>query len=87
MTNYRKGTIYVGVTSDLKKRVWQHKNNAVDSFTARYGLKTLVYYEVTENMESAIQREKRLKHWNRSWKLNLIDSFNPSWRDLYIDLF
>ena len=79
----RNGTLYIGVTSDLVKRVWQHKNNMVEGFTKRYGVHQLVWYELHDNMESAIEREKRLKNWKRAWKLNLIESANPDWQDLY----
>jgi len=79
----RNGTLYIGVTSDLVKRIWEHKNNMVEGFTKRYGVHQLVWYEVHEGMESAIEREKRLKEWKRKWKLELIESTNPSWQDLY----
>ena len=77
------GTLYVGVTSDLVKRVWEHKNNFVEGFTKRYGIHNLVWYELHENMESAIQREKRLKGWRREWKVHLIERTNSQWKDLY----
>lgn len=77
------GTFYVGVTSDLVKRVWQHKNEVVESFTKKYGVKTLVYYEVFADAENAIRREKRLKKWSRESKLQAIEEMNPEWRDLY----
>jgi len=73
----------MGVASDLVKRIWEHKNNMVEGFTKRYGVHQLVWYEVHEGMESAIEREKRLKEWKRKWKLELIESTNPSWQDLY----
>jgi len=79
----RNGTLYIGVTSDLVKRIWEHKNNMVEGFTKRYGVHQLVWYEVHEGMESAIKREKRLKEWKRKWKLELIESTNPSRQDLY----
>jgi len=79
----RNGTLYIGVTSDLVKRVWQHKNNMVEGFTKRYGVHQLVWYELHDNMESAIEREKRLKNWKRAWKLKLIEGVNPDWEDLY----
>jgi putative endonuclease len=79
----RNGTLYTGVTSDLAKRVWEHKNNIVAGFTKRYNLHHLVWYELHESMESAILREKRLKDWKRSWKLKLIERTNPDWQDLY----
>ena len=83
LASKRNGTLYVGVTSDLVKRVWEHNNNVVEGFTKRYGVHLLVWYELHENMDSAIQREKRLKEWKRQWKLELIESANPNWLDLY----
>lgn len=83
LASKRNGTLYIGVTSDLVKRVWEHKNDEVGGFTQRYSVHQLVWYEVHENMESAILREKRLKDWKRSWKLKLIESMNPDWHDLY----
>jgi putative endonuclease len=83
LANKRNGTLYIGVTSNLVKRVWDHKNNAVEGFTRRYGLHLLVWYEIHENMESAIKREKTLKSWKRIWKLELIEAGNPDWKDLY----
>jgi putative endonuclease len=80
------GTLYIGVTSNLVKRVWEHKENLVAGFTKRYGVKNLVWYEVHEEMEAAIVREKRLKKWNRAWKIKLIQKTNPRWRDLYADI-
>ena len=77
------GTLYIGVTSDLIKRVWEHKNSMVDGFTKRYKVHRLVWYELHETMESAIEREKRLKKWKRAWKLRLIQSMNPNWQELY----
>ena len=79
----RNGTLYVGVTSNLVKRVWEHKNHVVDGFTKRYQVDRLVWYEVHETMGSAIQREKAIKEWQRAWKLRLIEEFNPDWADLY----
>ena len=83
MANKPNGTLYIGVTSDLVQRVWQHKSDLVPGFTKRYGAHTLVWYEGHETMESAITREKRLKEWKRAWKVELIEQGNPSWRDLY----
>ena len=83
MTNKRNGTLYIGVTSDLIKRVWEHKNSLAGGFTKRYGLHHLIWYELHETMESAILREKRLKNWKRDWKLKLVEETNPDWRDLY----
>ena len=71
------------MTSDLVKRIWQHKNNMVEGFTKRYGVHQLVWYELHENMQSAVEREKRMKEWKRKWKLELIESINPNWQDLY----
>lgn len=82
MTNRRHGTLYVGVTSDLRKRVYEHKNEIVKGFTSKYHLHKLVYYEVHDSAESAILREKRLKKWKREWKIQLIEKRNPEWRDL-----
>jgi len=86
MASRRNGTLYVGVTSDLIKRVWEHKNNIVEGFTKRYGIHVLVWYELHPTMESAIQREKALKEWKRAWKLELIEKVNPQWQDLYSNL-
>ncbi len=79
----KNGTFYVGVTSDLVKRVWQHKNEVVESFTKKYGVKILVYYEIFADAENAIRREKRLKKWPRVSKLRAIEEMNPEWNDLY----
>ena len=79
----RNGTLYVGVTSDLTKRVWEHKNDLVPGFTKRYGVHDLVWYELHDSMESAIAREKTIKEWKRRWKLELIERENPEWKDLY----
>ena len=83
LTNKRNGTLYVGVTSDLVKRVWEHKNEIVDGFTKRQDVHQLVWYEIHESMESAFRREKRLKHWKRVWKPELIEGGNPNWHDLF----
>jgi putative endonuclease len=83
LARQRNGTLYVGVTSNLVKRMWEHKNNLVDGFTKRYGVHLLVWFELHENMESAIVREKRIKEWKRQWKLELIEKMNPKWEDLY----
>lgn len=77
------GTLYVGVTSNLPKRVWDHKEGTVKGFTQRYGVKMLVYYEVHDRAEYAITREKQIKKWERKWKIELIESRNPQWKDLY----
>jgi len=83
LSSKRNGTLYIGVTSDLVKRIWEHKNDMVEGFTKRYGVHTLVWYEMHETMESAITREKRLKAWKRAWKIELIEEKNPEWKDLY----
>jgi len=80
------GTLYVGVTNDLVRRVSEHREGLVKGFTKQYGVKTLVYYEQHETIPLAIQREKNIKHWSREWKIDLILSLNPSWRDLYSDI-
>ena len=87
MASKRNGTLYIGVTSNLPARVWQHKNDVVeDGFTQRYGVHKLVYYELHGDMESAIFREKQMKKWNRKWKLALIEKDNAEWRDLHDDI-
>ena len=83
MTNKKDGTLYVGVTSDLIKRVYEHKNGLCDGFTKKYGLKTLVYYEMCEEITAAIAREKQLKAGSRKRKVDLIESMNSNWLDLY----
>jgi putative endonuclease len=83
MTNQPYGTLYIGITGDLIKRIYQHKNDLVEGFTKKHGLHTLVYYEICEDVNQAILREKRLKKWNREWKLNLVKRKNPAWEDLY----
>ena len=83
LASKKNGTLYIGVTSDLMKRVWEHKNDLVEGFTKDYGVHRLVYFEMLEDMESAIQREKQLKKWNRDWKIELIEKDNPEWTDLY----
>jgi putative endonuclease len=86
LTDIPKGTLYIGVTSNLVQRVWQHKNDLVEGFTKRYGLHRLVRFEGHETMESAIAREKTLKKWNRAWKIELIEKTNPKWTDLYDEI-
>ena len=86
LSSKRNGTLYVGVTSDLVKRIWQHKNNLVEGFTKRYAVHSLVWYEMCATMETAIARDKAIKEWKRAWKIRLIENFNPNWRDLYEDL-
>ena len=86
LASKRNGTLYVGVTSDLIKRIWEHKNNVVEGFTKKHNIHKLVWFEVHEEIISAIAREKSIKKWNRKWKLELIEKQNPEWRDLYNDL-
>ena len=86
LASQRNGTLYIGVTSDLIKRIWEHKNKVVKGFTEKYGVAQLVYYEVHVTAEAAIRREKRLKFWQRQWKLELIDKHNPEWKDLYEEI-
>ncbi|NRA29094.1 MAG: GIY-YIG nuclease family protein [Parvularculaceae bacterium] len=83
MTNKRCGTLYIGVTSDLPGRVWQHREGVSEGFTKKYGLKALVWHEAHPTMESAISREKQLKDWRRDWKIDLVNAFNPHWDDLW----
>ena len=83
LASKRNGTLYIGVTSGLKKRVYEHKNDMVEGFTKKYRVHMLVYYETTSDVESAIRREKQLKKWRRKWKIELIEKMNPEWRDLY----
>jgi putative endonuclease len=86
MTSGRNGTLYVGVTNDLARRVHEHRKGAIKGFTSRYGVRMLVHYETYEDVRFAIQREKNLKKWPRAWKIALIERANPDWRDLYDDL-
>ncbi|MDQ5877769.1 MAG: putative endonuclease [Pseudomonadota bacterium] len=82
LASKRNGTLYVGVTSNLAQRIWQHKNDQVEGFTQKYKVHTLVWFEAHETMESAIAREKSIKEWQRTWKLELIEAANPNWQDL-----
>ena len=86
LASKRNGTLYVGVTSNLIQRIWQHREGAVPGFTRDYGVKLLVWFEQFGTMELAIQREKRIKKWNRAWKLALIEGVNPDWEDLAVEL-
>jgi putative endonuclease len=86
LASQRNGTLYIGVTSDLAQRIWQHKNDVFGGFTKKYGVHLLVYFEQHDDMENAIIREKRLKKWNREWKIRLIEEKNPDWNDLYDSL-
>jgi putative endonuclease len=85
LASRRNGTLYTGVTSNLQARIYQHRNGLVRGFTREYGVKLLVWYELHDRMEGAILREKRIKKWNRAWKLELIEAGNPDWRDLAED--
>jgi putative endonuclease len=86
LSSGRRGTLYIGVTNDLARRVYEHKSDAIPGFTQKYGVKDLVWYEVHQSIEGAIQREKSLKRWYRDWKIDLVETENPDWRDLYQDL-
>ncbi len=86
MTNQRNGTLYIGVMNDLARRVWEHKNGVTKGFVARYRLHRLVWYAYFDGIEDAILYEKRMKEWNRAWKLKTIEEHNPTWRDLYSDI-
>ena len=86
LASKQNGTLYVGVTSDIVKRIWEHKNDFVDGFTKAHVVHVLVYYELHATMESAINREKNIKAWKRAWKIELIEKDNLKWRDLYHDL-
>jgi len=86
MASDYRGTLYVGVTGDLIRRTWEHRESVVLGFTTRYGVKRLVWYEVHDCIEAAILREKRIKRWLRTWKIHLIEKENPTWRDLYLEV-
>ena len=86
LTNKRNGTLYTGVTSNLNKRVWEHKNHLVEGFSKRCATDMLVYFEIHEDMLVAITREKQIKRWKREWKIRLIEAVNPYWRDLYSEI-
>lgn len=83
LTNRKNGVLYIGVTSNLIKRIWQHKKKFIKSFSQKYNLDKLVYFEVLEDEINAIKREKQLKNWHRDWKIKLIEKDNPDWDDLY----
>ena len=85
LTNKTNRVLYIGVTNNLERRIFEHKNKLVEGFTKKYNLSKLIYYEATNDIDSALEREKQLKNWHRDWKLNLINSFNPDWRDLSKD--
>ncbi len=84
LASERNGTLYIGVTNDIVRRVHEHKNNLVDGFTSKYSVHRLVYYERFDNVELAIEREKQMKKWKRKWKLELIEKVNPDWNDFYL---
>ena len=86
MSNHPNGTLYIGVTNNLARRVWEHKNKVIKGFTSKYGLDRLVYYEIYEDEITAIAREKTLKDWKREWKFALIEKNNPGWEDLYDEI-
>ncbi|MCD6459176.1 GIY-YIG nuclease family protein [bacterium] len=86
LASKKNGTLYIGVTNDLLRRIYEHKQGSVSSFTKKYGIKKLVYYENTTDVNTAIHREKCLKKWKREWKIELIEKFNPEWNDLYPEL-
>ncbi len=83
LSSKRNGTLYIGFTSDLVKRIYEHKSNIVDGFTKKYGVHDLVYFEQHQDVSEAITREKQIKKWNREWKMQLIEKNNPDWKDLY----
>jgi putative endonuclease len=86
MASQRNGTLYIGVTSDLVKRVYEHKTSPLEGFTQKYGIKMLVWFQQCDDIAGAILREKQMKKWNRSWKIREIEAVNPEWRDLYEDI-
>jgi putative endonuclease len=86
LASRRNGTLYIGMTDNLARRIWEHQSGAIPGFTKKYGVKTLVWYELHETRESAFQRDRQLKKWNRAWKLELIERSNPNWSDLVADL-
>ena len=86
LASERNGTLYIGMTDDLVNRIWQHRNDLIPGFTQRYGVKMLVWYESHGSRESAFMRERRLKKWNRAWKLSLIEQENPNWQDLWAEV-
>lgn len=86
LTNSSNGVLYIGVTNNLARRVWEHREELIDGFTKKYHVHKLIYYEQYDDITDAIAREKQLKKWNHSWKVDLINSKNPSWKDLYPDI-
>ncbi|MDO8682026.1 MAG: GIY-YIG nuclease family protein [Armatimonadota bacterium] len=87
LASRRNGTLYVGITNDLQRRMYEHKNGLIEGFTKKYGVHMLVYYDETSDVNAAIAREKHIKGWNRAWKLQIIEAMNPEWKDLAADLF
>ncbi len=85
LASARYGTLYTGITTDIVKRTWQHKSDFIECFTKKYGVHILVWYEIHHELMAAVTREKQIKHWKRAWKIKLISTENPSWRDLYCD--
>ena len=83
LSSFKNRRLYIGITSDLRKRVWEHKNKIIQGFTSKYNIDRLVYFDMFDDPENAIKREKQLKNWHRQWKLNLIEEQNPDWDDLY----
>ena len=86
LTSQRNGTLYIGMTDDLVRRVWQHREGTIEGFTRQHGVTMLVWYEQHASRESAFQREQQMKKWNRDWKLREIETFNPTWRDLFEEI-
>jgi len=86
LASKRNGTLYIGITNNVLKRVYEHKNNLIEGFTQKYGVHNLVYYECYNDIYDAIAREKRIKKWKRQWKIELIEKDNPKWKDLYFDV-
>ena len=86
LASKKNGTLYVGMTDDLVRRIWQHRNDELPGFTQKYGLKILVWYEAHESRDNAFIRERQIKKWNRAWKLKLIEDANPEWRDLWKEI-
>ncbi|STX29640.1 endonuclease [Legionella beliardensis] len=86
LANQRYGTLYIGLTTNIIKRIWEHKNKLAPGFTAKYNVSQLVYYEIFHDIQTAAAREKRLKEWKRQWKIELIETMNPNWHDLYYEI-
>jgi len=86
VTNKRNGTLYIGASSNLSQRIWQHREGIIEGFTKKYGLKMLVWYQHFDDLQDARRREVQMKEWQRAWKIELIEAANPDWRDLYFEL-